>query len=69
MTTTIGADLSPVIPAQDWAGVLSEKILRPIESPEYNHPLFFIDSEGMGVRGNEFDFMVTSPPAILSKVS
>ena len=29
--------------------------------------MFLIDSEGMGVRGENFDFMTTTPPAIISK--
>ena len=31
-------------------------------------PLFLIDSEGMGVRGEAFDFITTSPPAVIAKV-
>ena len=31
-------------------------------------PLFLIDSEGMGVRGDAFDFITTSPPAVIAKV-
>ena len=27
-----------------------------------------IDSEGMGIRGEEFDFITTSPPAVIAKV-
>ena len=30
--------------------------------------MFLIDSEGMGVRGDSFDFMTTTPPAVISKV-
>ena len=33
-----------------------------------NWPLFFVDSEGMGIRGDAFDFITTSPPAIIAKV-
>ena len=34
-----------------------------------NYPLFMVDSEGMDVRENEdYDFMITSPPAIIAKV-
>jgi hypothetical protein len=31
-------------------------------------PLFLVDSEGMGVRGDTFDFITTSPPAIIAKM-
>ena len=30
--------------------------------------MFLIDSEGMGVRGDAFDFITTSPPAVIAKV-
>jgi hypothetical protein len=39
-----------------------------IPDPDKTYPLFLIDSEGMGVRGDAFDFMTTSPPAIIAKV-
>ena len=31
-------------------------------------PVFLIDSEGMDVRGDTFDFITTSPPAIIAKL-
>ena len=67
-TTTTGADISTVMPAFDWALILSEKIHNDVTPPCTNLPMFLIDSEGMGVRGDTFDFMTTSPPAIVSKV-
>merc|ERR1711892_1282256 len=67
-TTTTGADMSTVIPALDWADTLSNKIGITINAPAQNLPMFLIDSEGMGVRGAKFDFITTSPPAIIAKM-
>ena len=67
-TTTTGADLSPLIPAQEWAKVISERIGLKVLTPKENYPMFLIDSEGMGIRGEAFDFITTSPPAVISKV-
>ena len=30
--------------------------------------MFLVDSEGMGIRGEAFDFITTSPPAVIAKV-
>ncbi len=60
--------MSPVIPAKEWAGFMQNNLDTPVHFPEDNLPMFLIDSEGMGVRSDEFDFMATSPPAIISKV-
>jgi len=67
-TTTTGADLSTVIPAIDWSETLSSNIGIAISAPGENLPMFLIDSEGMGVRGSTFDFITTSPPAVIAKV-
>lgn len=68
-TTTTGADMSTIIPTADYATILSEQLGRRVETPDGGTlPLLLIDSEGMGVRGDEFDFITTSPPAIISKV-
>lgn len=67
-TTTQGADISTVIPTLQWSKVLSEKLAGKVKTPKSSLPLFLIDSEGMGIRGKEFDFMTTSPPAIIAKV-
>ncbi len=40
-----------------------------ITDQHVNLPIMMVDSEGMGVRGDNFDFMITSPPAIIAKVS
>ena len=66
-TTTTGADISTIIPTKDYSATLSDKLGQPIPMPNVSLPLFLIDSEGMGVRGDEFDFMTTSPPAIIAK--
>ena len=68
-TTTTGADVSPVIPALEWANILGQALSLPVTEPNDNYPMFLIDSEGMGIRGDAFDFMTTSPPAIIAKVS
>lgn len=67
-TTTTGADISTVLPAHDWSDTISEKIGISVNSPSQNLPMFLIDSEGMGVRGAKFDFITTSPPAIIAKM-
>ena len=66
-TTTTGADISTIIPTKEYSATLSDKLEQPITMPNVCLPLFLIDSEGMGVRGDEFDFMTTSPPAIIAK--
>lgn len=66
-TTTEGADMSTIIPTQEYSVVLGEKIERTLTYPSQTLPLFLIDSEGMGIKGEEFDFVVTSPPAIVAK--
>ena len=67
-TTTTGADLSPIIPALEWAQISAANLGLPVTQPGKNFPMFFIDSEGMGIRGDAFDFMTTTPPAIIAKV-
>ena len=68
-TTTTGADLSTIIPTNDYAEVLSDKLNITLHGvPEEILPLFLVDSEGMGVRGDAFDFITTSPPAVIAKV-
>ena len=68
-TTTTGADISSVFPLQDWITTLSRNIEHPFEgAPTDNLPMFIIDSEGMGVRGDLYDFITTAPPAIIAKV-
>ena len=49
-TTTTGADISTTIPSEDWAKTLGGEIGIAITAPAKNYPLFFIDSEGMGIR-------------------
>merc|ERR1712020_472249 len=66
-TTTTGADLSPVIPSQEWSKIITEHLGLSVADPQNNFPLFLVDSEGMGIRGDAFDFITTSPPAIIAK--
>ena len=68
-TTTTGADVSTVFPSVEWSTILGEALEIPITKPAANFPLFLLDSEGMGIRGDEFDFITTSPPAIIAKVT
>ena len=62
--------MSPVIPSRDWINIWQNYQSNLHKSrPEYlsNYPLFIVDSEGMGIRGNEFDFMINSSPGLISK--
>ena len=60
-------DFSTILPAQDWINTLSSSIGIEIDSCGSNLPLFLLDSEGMGVRGDKFDSLTSGPPAILAK--
>ena len=60
-------DFSTIIPAQEWITTLSDNIEIPVDSCKSNLPLFLLDSEGMGVRGEMFDSLTSGPPAILAK--
>ena len=57
-----------MIPTLEWSQILSDELSLSITPPKMNWPLFFVDSEGMGIRGDAFDFITTSPPAIIAKV-
>merc|ERR1719295_1489927 len=67
-TTTTGADISTVIPTKDYAAVISKKIGKPTFTPKKTLPMFLVDSEGMNLRGDAFDFATTSPPAVVAKM-
>ena len=68
-TTTTGADMSTIIPTTDYANILGDHLGIALNtSTNETLPLFLIDSEGMGVRGDDFDFITTSPPAVIAKV-
>lgn len=61
--------MSAVIPSIEWATILESKLGGlTVNLPSANFPMFLVDSEGMGVRGDSFDFMTTSPPAIIAKL-
>ena len=66
-TTTTGADMSTIIPTTDYANILGGHLGIALNTNE-TLPLFLIDSEGMGVRGDTFNFITTSPPAVIAKV-
>eukprot|EP00091_Calanus_sinicus_P001989 TRINITY_DN12009_c0_g1_i1.p1 TRINITY_DN12009_c0_g1~~TRINITY_DN12009_c0_g1_i1.p1 ORF type:complete len:159 (-),score=21.55 TRINITY_DN12009_c0_g1_i1:29-457(-) len=73
-TTTVGADLSPIIPSADYLITLQEKLQEgetsftpDLYEPEIERPLFLIDSEGMSFRGDAFDFITSGPAAIIAK--
>lgn len=67
-TTTVGADISTVIPTKDYAAIISKKLGKPNLTPEKTLPMFIVDSEGMNLRGDAFDFVTTSPPAVVAKM-
>ena len=74
-TTTVGTDMSPIIPSQDYVTVMTEKLQEgdiPFNSdiyiPTTDRPLFILDSEGMSFRGDEFDFITSGPAAIIAKM-
>ena len=73
-TTTVGTDMSPIIPSEDFISVLSEKLMEgetdfvpDLYHPNKTGPLFILDSEGMSFRGDEFDFITSGPAAIIAK--
>ncbi len=61
--------MSTVIPSQEWAAIMQERLNLQVTQPTFDLPMFLVDSEGMGLRGDSFDFMTTSPPAIIAKVN
>ena len=68
-TTTIGADISPIIPSGEYGARLEEVLgLGPLHQPNQSRPLFLIDSEGMSFRGDEVDFVTTGPVAIVANI-
>ena len=68
-TTTIGADISTIIPGNDFAKRMEEVLEQgPLYQPSQSRPLFLIDSEGMSFRGDEVDFVTTGPVAIIANI-
>ena len=68
-TTTIGADISPIISTDDYSLRLEEVLgIGPLHNPNQSRPLFLIDSEGMSFRGDEVDFVTTGPVAIVANI-
>jgi len=74
-TTTVGTDMSPIIPSDDYVTVMTEKLQEgdidfnaSLYQPAAIQPVFFMDSEGMSFRGDEFDFITSGPAAIIAKM-
>ena len=68
-TTTIGADISPIISTDDYSLRLEEVLgIGPLHNPNQSRPLFLIDSEGMSFRGDEVDFVNTGPVTIVANI-
>lgn len=67
-TTTLGADISTIIPAIEYKQRVEEVLEVSLEEPVGNKPLFLVDSEGMKFRGDEVDFVTTGPVAIIANV-
>eukprot|EP00088_Acartia_fossae_P001597 TRINITY_DN10627_c0_g1_i1.p1 TRINITY_DN10627_c0_g1~~TRINITY_DN10627_c0_g1_i1.p1 ORF type:complete len:1057 (-),score=182.30 TRINITY_DN10627_c0_g1_i1:85-3225(-) len=67
-TTTIGADVSTVIPALNYKQTIDSALDVQVDEPTGNRPLFLIDSEGMKFRGDEVDFVTTGPVAIIANI-
>ena len=68
-TTTIGADISPLIPSEEYR-LRMEKVLNkgPLYNTNHSRPLFLIDSEGMSFRGDDVDFVTTGPAAVVANI-
>ena len=74
-TTTVGTDVSPIIPSQDYIQIMNDNLLQGVSDftpdiyqPSTARPLFFLDSEGIAFRGKEFDFITSGPAAIIAKM-
>ena len=67
-TTTLGADISTLIPAIEYRNRVEEVLEVSLDEPKGNKPLFLVDSEGMKFRGDEVDFVTTGPVAIIANV-
>jgi len=68
-TTTIGADISPIIPGYEYRERMEEVLGQgALFQPAQSRPLFLLDSEGMSFRGDEVDFVTTGPVAIIANI-
>ena len=68
-TTTLGADISTIIPSYEYRAVLEPLLASgSLHHPDRSRPLFLIDSEGMAFRGDEVDFVTTGPVAIIANI-
>ena len=57
--------MSTVIPSLEWSKVVEEALSLPISKPDQNYPLFLIDSEGMGIRGDALGNLTFRPSTLL----
>ncbi|XP_065571711.1 uncharacterized protein LOC136034457 [Artemia franciscana] len=67
-TTTLGIDISPVIPSNEYIQAVNYILQKNFTDSGSPFPLVFTDSEGMGVRGDSIDFVSTVPPILFSNI-
>ncbi|KAK2713607.1 hypothetical protein QYM36_009468, partial [Artemia franciscana] len=67
-TTTIGIDISPIIPANEYVPAINNALKNSFNNSGSTFPLVFTDSEGIGVKGDSIDFVSTIPPLLFSNV-
>ena len=64
-----GVNISNFIPSENYAERMASVIDCPTCSPPSESvPLFFIDTEAMGMRGESFEFISASTPSLISKM-
>ena len=63
--TTVGVDLSPFKPYADLAGSSGSRVTR--SGADAGH-VGFVDMEGQGDRGADYDVMLAAPLLLVSKV-
>jgi len=63
--TTVGVDLSPFKPYADLAGSSGSRVTRSGAAPGH---VGFLDMEGQGDRGADYDVMLAAPLLLVSKV-
>ncbi|XP_065571707.1 uncharacterized protein LOC136034452 [Artemia franciscana] len=68
-TTTLGIDISPVIPSNEYIQAVNYALQNNFTDSGSPFPLVFTDSEGMGVRGDSIDFVSTIPPLLFSNIN
>ena len=68
-SSTTGVDISPIIPSHQYQ-IGMEQVLNQgyLYMPNKSRPLFLIDSEGMGYREADVDFINTGPAAVVANI-